>query len=114
MLALLAGGSASTETQRLLRSGGTEELVAQLGFFGLKEPPIAFRSVSWEDETWSRGAYAVFDAKFPLEARRLLKKPFGRVFFAGEHTSAKWQGYMNGAVASGRRAAEEITVSILR
>jgi monoamine oxidase len=33
----------------------------------------------------------------------------GRIFFAGEHTSAKWQGYMNGAVASGLRATEEIT-----
>jgi monoamine oxidase len=28
--------------------------------------------------------------------------------FAGEHTSIKWQGYMNGAVESGRRAAFEI------
>jgi len=27
---------------------------------------------------------------------------------AGEHTSANWQGYMNGAVESGQRAAREI------
>jgi monoamine oxidase len=38
----------------------------------------------------------------------LLSLPAGRIFFAGEHTSAKWQGYMNGAVVSGQRAAEEI------
>jgi monoamine oxidase len=30
------------------------------------------------------------------------------VFFAGEHTSSKWQGYMNGAMESGLRATEEI------
>jgi monoamine oxidase len=27
---------------------------------------------------------------------------------AGEHTSTKWQGYINGAVESGLRAAEEV------
>ena len=34
--------------------------------------------------------------------------PHKRVFFAGEHTSKKWQGYMNGGVESGFRAAEEV------
>jgi len=48
-----------------------------------------------------------------MGARRLLKMPSGRIFFAGEHTSAKWQGYMNGAIASGLRAAEEISVLFL-
>jgi len=32
----------------------------------------------------------------------------GRLFFAGEHTSEDWQGYMNGAVESGIRAAHEV------
>jgi len=40
-----------------------------------------------------------------------LSLPFKRTHFAGEHTSIKWQGYMNGAVESGLRAAEEIFVS---
>jgi monoamine oxidase len=40
--------------------------------------------------------------------RAWLARPAGRVFFAGEHTSIRWQGYMNGAVESGRRAAAEI------
>jgi monoamine oxidase len=39
--------------------------------------------------------------------------PSGRIFFAGEHTSVKWQGYMNGAIASGLRAAEEISALFL-
>jgi len=54
------------------------------------------------------GAYAYFDSSFPPVARRLLRLPWKRIFFAGEHTSSKWQGYMNGAVESGRRAAAEI------
>ena len=32
----------------------------------------------------------------------------GRMVFAGSHTSEKFQGYMNGAVESGYRAAREI------
>lgn len=38
----------------------------------------------------------------------MLALPYKRVFFAGEHTSAQWQGYMNGAVESGFRAVEEM------
>jgi len=38
----------------------------------------------------------------------MLALPYKRVFFAGEHTSAKRQGYMNGAVESDFRAAEEV------
>jgi monoamine oxidase len=34
--------------------------------------------------------------------------PEGAIDFAGEHTSLNFQGYMEGAVRSGRRAAREI------
>ena len=52
--------------------------------------------------------YAYFDPAFDPALRQWLARPFGRLFFAGEHTSFQWQGYMNGAVESGRRAAAEI------
>ncbi len=35
-------------------------------------------------------------------------EPVGRLFFAGEHTSIDYQGYMNGAAETGRRAARLI------
>ena len=112
ILTLLAGGSASGETKKLL-AAGIEQVVARLGFFGIgRARLIAWRSVSWEDDPWARGAYAFFDPSFPPPARRLLALPFGRIFFAGEHTSIKWQSYMNGPVESGARAANEILVSM--
>jgi monoamine oxidase len=46
-----------------------------------------------------------------MRMRRFLALPWKRVFFAGEHTSTTWQGYMNGAVESGLRAAEEVLAS---
>jgi monoamine oxidase len=114
MLAVLAGGGASVSTRSLLKAGGATDLVARLRFFGIgRARLVAFHSVSWEDDPWARGAYAVFGRSFAPSARRLLKMPSGRIFFAGEHTSVKWQGYMNGAIASGLRAAEEISALFL-
>jgi monoamine oxidase len=64
--------------------------------------------VAWSSDPWSRGGYAFFDPGFDAALRPWLALPCGRLFFAGEHTSSKWQGYMNGAIESGRRAAAEI------
>jgi monoamine oxidase len=112
VLTLLAGGSASHATKALLATGGAERFVERLPFFGITGARlIAWQSVTWEDDPWARGAYAFFDPSFPPSARRLLALPWRRVFFAGEHTSTTWQGYMNGAVESGLRAAEEVCVS---
>ena len=36
-----------------------------------------------------------------------------RIAFAGDHTSREWQGYMNGAVESGHRAASDIEMMAL-
>ena len=57
------------------------------------------------------GGYAFFDPAFDPRLRGWLGRPHGRVFFAGEHTSVRWQGYMNGAIESGRRAAAEVVAA---
>ncbi|KAI9704488.1 MAG: hypothetical protein M1820_005562 [Bogoriella megaspora] len=41
-----------------------------------------------------------------------LRKPFRRVHWAGTETSTSWSGYMEGAVCSGQRAAEEVLSSM--
>ena len=38
----------------------------------------------------------------------LLRKPLGRIHWAGTETADYWTGYMDGAVRSGERAAREI------
>ena len=40
--------------------------------------------------------------------------PLSRLTFAGEHTSLHFQGYVNGAVETGRRAAEEVLALLAR
>jgi monoamine oxidase len=72
---------------------------------------LASRQIVWEDDPFARGGYAYFDPSFDPDSRAWLARSAGRLFFAGEHTSIRWQGYMNGAVESGRRAAAEIAAS---
>jgi len=114
ILSFLAGGGASPELQALLgRDGkGLEDrlgpLIRRLAWLGPPVRPLASRTITWEHDRWAGGGYAFFDPRFDPTWRDLLARPHGRIVFAGEHTSLRWQGYMNGAVESGQRAAAEI------
>ena len=113
ILTLLAGGSASRDTKQLISRGGAEAVAAQLKWLGSTKAVLrAARHVSWEDDPFVRGGYAVFQPGYDPEQRAWLARPHGRMLFAGEHTSLHWQGYMNGAVESGLRAAEEVTALV--
>jgi monoamine oxidase len=112
ILALLAGGSASDATADVTAREGIAGLTRSLDWLGARgQEVVAWKQVAWENEPWSRGGYAVFDSSFEPTLRGWLAQPFGRLFFAGEHTSIRWQGYMNGAVESGRRAAAEVAAA---
>jgi monoamine oxidase len=110
ILTLLAGGGASAATRALLAAGGPSQLIREIRWLPLRNTElVAWSSTTWETDRWSRGGYAFFERGFPPAIRAWLSRPLGRVFFAGEHTSFRWQGYMNGAVETGLRAAEEVT-----
>jgi monoamine oxidase len=83
-------------------------VVAELAWLGRPSRVLASRTVTWERDRWAQGGYAYFDTSFPPFLRDALARPAGRIVFAGEHTSQRWQGYMNGAIESGLRAAAEI------
>jgi monoamine oxidase len=73
------------------------------------EPGSAMLS-SWHDDPWVRGAYSARSLSSPLRDDDLVK-PIGPLFFAGEHTAGEWHGLMEGALRSGRRAAEQVLAS---
>jgi monoamine oxidase len=108
ILSFLAGGTCSSDLQSIVKSDGLEGLMKRLKWLGRPSKILASRMVTWEDDPWARGGYAYFDPSYDPRWRGWLKRPAGRIFFAGEHTSARWLGYINGAVESGERAAEEI------
>jgi monoamine oxidase len=109
ILSLMAGGEASDSTEAILAKDGPVALAQSLDWMGSRRATlVGCHSLTWNSESWSRGGYAFFDPGFDPELRAWLARPCGSLFFAGEHTSLQWQGYMNGAIESGRRAAAEI------
>jgi monoamine oxidase len=113
ILSLLAGGGASDATQTLVAKDGPRGLVHSLEWLGSRGADlIGSKQIIWEQDPFARGGYAYFDPSYDPALRAWLPRPCGRLFFAGEHTSIKWQGYMNGAVESGRRAAAEIAAVV--
>ena len=108
ILSLLAGGRASRELRDIIAAEGMRGVVRRLAWLGTPTRLLASETITWEDDPWARGGYAFFHPGFEPRLRSWLSRPTGRLLFAGEHTSDRWQGYMNGAVESGRRVAAEV------
>ncbi len=64
-------------------------------------------SIYWNDQRYTRGSYSHYSPGTMTAIGPQIALPEGRLHFAGEHTDMV-QGYMEGALASGRRAAGEI------
>ncbi len=64
----------------------------------------------WPENPWSKGSYIClkpgqYTSMHGLAAESSLSD---RLFFAGEHTSIEFSGFMNGAVQSGNRVSRQI------
>jgi monoamine oxidase len=82
--------------------------------FGPKaSKPANFIERSWAEEEWTRGCYGCY---MPPGAWTsfgdALRAPIGRIHWAGAETATVWNGYMDGAVQSGVRAAEEALAGV--
>ncbi len=83
-------------------------------FFGSKaRGPQAFFETTWAAERWTRGCPVGIPAVGALYAYGArLRQPVGRIHWAGTETSEYWNGYMDGAVRSGERAAAEVLAEL--
>lgn len=61
----------------------------------------------WDEDEWARGAYTWFKPGQMRSLLPLVGRTEGRLLFAGEPTSDH-PGWMQGALASGVRAAREV------
>jgi monoamine oxidase len=63
----------------------------------------------WSAEPFTRGCYG---AHLPPGALTVygpaLRRPIGPLHWAGTETAERWGGYIDGAIESGRRAADEV------
>lgn len=63
---------------------------------------------SWVDDPWHKGAYSHWGIGHYTGFSGAEGLQEGAIHFAGEHTSVDYQGFIEGAVRSGERAAREI------
>ncbi len=67
---------------------------------------------AWDRNPWSLGSYALIRPGQYTSFLGIEGEREGQVYFAGEHTSANAQGYLEGAVESGQRAAGQVLASL--
>jgi monoamine oxidase len=80
-------------------------------YFGEQaDEPVEYIEKDWNSEPWTRGCYGAF---FPPGAWTgcgpALRRQVGPLHWAGSETSDVWAGYIDGAIRSGERVADEIS-----
>jgi monoamine oxidase len=78
-------------------------------FGGEASDPEEYFETDWAAEEWTRGCpVGILGAGTLLGLGPAIREPVHRIHWAGTETSTFWNGYMDGAVRSGKRAAEEV------
>ncbi|MFD3658674.1 flavin monoamine oxidase family protein [Streptomyces sp. NPDC058620] len=98
----------SSEERRALVTG------ALVKYFGPRAAhPFDVLEQDWNVEEFTRGCYGGrLGAGAWTQYGAALAAPVGRIHWAGAETATIWNGYMDGAVRSGRRAADEILAEL--
>jgi monoamine oxidase len=110
MLGFIAGAEAIRHSRRSESERRTVVLDCFKRLFGpdAAQPGI-YLERAWAEEEWSRGGpVCSFSPGALVPYGEALRRPAGRIHWAGAETSTVWCGYMDGAVRSGERAAEEV------
>ena len=105
------GGDSARAYSRLAPSDGRDKVLGEFAtFFGDEaRQPTAYFDTRWTNEQWTRGCPVGIAGPGTLLAYGdQLRQPVGAIHWAGTETSTYWNGYMDGAVRSGERAAKEV------
>lgn len=70
----------------------------------------------WTEDAFAQGGYEAFlrPGGWSSYGEQGWRAPYGRVHFAGTETAEEWNGYIDGAISSGERAAEEAVAALCR
>lgn len=70
--------------------------------------PIAYLEKDWTHEQWISGCVASRPPGLLTQYTDADRTPVGRIHWAGTETAVRNQGYLDGAVSAGERAAQEV------
>lgn len=116
-LTLYSGGRAGIEVGKATPLQQADRLMA--GFEKAFPGANALRNgkverFHWPSFPYSKASYACYKPGQWTTIAGAEFKPVGKLFFAGEHCSYDFQGYMNGGAETGRRAAEGVLEALGR
>jgi monoamine oxidase len=86
----------------------------ELIFPGIRKHFEGGFSKCWDQDEWARGASAYYKPGQFSSLLPYVSRPEGRIHFAGEHTSVWIDGWMQGALESGNRVANEVNNAAAR
>jgi monoamine oxidase len=109
MMGFIGGHEARVWEDRTASDRRTAALQNLADYFGSEAlNPRDVVEFNWSTEVWNRGCpVAVLAPGTLLDFGTALRTPVARIHWAGTETSTYWNGYMDGAVRSGERAAQE-------
>ena len=110
VLLAFVGGSTWREYGVVSRAERREAVLSGLAeMFGEAAlTPVQYVEHDWTEERWTGGGpIANYAPGTMLRFGDQIRRPHGRVHWAGTETSTYWTGYMDGAVRAGKRAAVE-------
>jgi monoamine oxidase len=110
LVGFIEGEQARTWARRSRADRRAGILACLADYFGERASrPRELLERSWADEEYSGGCFAGY---FPpgvwTSFGQALREPVGRLHWAGTETATAWTAFMEGAVQSGQRAADEV------
>jgi monoamine oxidase len=116
LLGFIEGDEGRRWGQRNLEERRAAVLECLVRYFGEQAgQPLDYIEQSWAEEEYTRGCYAGYMPPGVWSMYgQALRTPVGRIHWAGTETATVWNGYMEGAVQSGERAAAEVLAALGR
>ncbi|WP_439657454.1 flavin monoamine oxidase family protein [Lentzea sp. HUAS TT2] len=76
--------------------------------------PIDYAEMAWSEDGWVIGGYEcfVYPGGWTEYGEHGWRAPTGSLYWAGTETASVWNGYVDGAITSGDRAADEVIRSL--
>ena len=75
-------------------------------------PPTAFMYPRWSRTEWAYGSYSNWPIGVTLKQHENLRANLGRLYFAGEATSAEYFGFLQGAYFEGTKVGSDIAACV--
>lgn len=97
--------------ERTAREEGLKHELAR--YFGPKALDAkGYVEKDWATDPWSTGCITPLTPGLLTAGGEHLRKPSGRIHWAGTESAKVWCGYMDGAVSAGARAAAEVIAAL--